>query len=392
MDGTGHPMKQKTMLVTASVPLRAMFAGLCALAVACSSGGEESRVLLDDAEGQAQDQGRIEFMLRGTAASGVQYRLREAVLMIEGPGTTLMLDTETTPDATSMGAEVAVGAYQAFLQSGWRLERATASGVQTVVAALESANPAQFTVSANANVLVPLRFRTGDDVIGMNGAFEVVLEVEESTGAGGGGGGGAAGGGAGGGGSGAASCGNGVVEGAEECDGSGSGGVECDSGCRFVECGDGDREGSEACDDGNSVSDDGCSASCTLEDAPPSCTECTASQCSAELAGCADTVNAARCTDLLTCLDTTDCALGAADQPAYVKACICGTASDLDCAGGSADGPCLAAARIAASTGPNPAGVLNTLIRLSEPAYAAGDANALILCQINACNPSCTQY
>jgi cysteine-rich repeat protein len=58
-------------------------------------------------------------------------------------------------------------------------------------------------------------------------------------------------------------CGDGSVDGSEECDG----GAGCDPvGCvRLPACGDGLIDGPETCDDGNLVSGDGCSASCAAE-------------------------------------------------------------------------------------------------------------------------------
>ena len=57
-------------------------------------------------------------------------------------------------------------------------------------------------------------------------------------------------------------CGNGVVEGSEECDG----GAGCEATCdRVPTCGDGHLDGTEACDDGNLMDGDGCSATCALE-------------------------------------------------------------------------------------------------------------------------------
>lgn len=59
-----------------------------------------------------------------------------------------------------------------------------------------------------------------------------------------------------------ASCGNGVVEGSEECDG----GPGCDARCERVPvCGDGLVDAPETCDDGGRESGDGCDADCQLE-------------------------------------------------------------------------------------------------------------------------------
>jgi len=60
----------------------------------------------------------------------------------------------------------------------------------------------------------------------------------------------------------AALCGDGVVEGSEECDG----GAGCTATCdRVPACGDGFVDAPETCDDGNTTSGDGCSAACQLE-------------------------------------------------------------------------------------------------------------------------------
>ncbi|WP_437296985.1 DVUA0089 family protein [Sorangium sp. So ce426] len=59
-----------------------------------------------------------------------------------------------------------------------------------------------------------------------------------------------------------ASCGDGVREGAEECDG----GAGCSARCeRLPVCGDGLLDAPEGCDDGNAAGGDGCSAACQLE-------------------------------------------------------------------------------------------------------------------------------
>jgi cysteine-rich repeat protein len=62
-------------------------------------------------------------------------------------------------------------------------------------------------------------------------------------------------------------CGNGVVEPGEQCDdGNTVSGDGCSATCQNeVVCGDGVVEGDEECDDGNTVSGDGCSATCKRE-------------------------------------------------------------------------------------------------------------------------------
>lgn len=67
-------------------------------------------------------------------------------------------------------------------------------------------------------------------------------------------------------------CGNGVVEGGEECDdgnnrntGDKESGQDCPNDCLLAVCGDRIVEGSESCDDGNTVAGDGCDANCVQE-------------------------------------------------------------------------------------------------------------------------------
>lgn len=68
----------------------------------------------------------------------------------------------------------------------------------------------------------------------------------------------------------AETCGDGKVEGAEECD-DGSANSEfgpCLPGCKKAVCGDGVLSLKEMCDDGNAVDGDGCSAACVPEAKP----------------------------------------------------------------------------------------------------------------------------
>jgi cysteine-rich repeat protein len=61
-----------------------------------------------------------------------------------------------------------------------------------------------------------------------------------------------------------ASCGDGIKESSEQCDG----GAACQADCMLIPvCGDGTLSAGEACDDGNLVNGDGCSSTCTVETA-----------------------------------------------------------------------------------------------------------------------------
>ncbi len=64
-------------------------------------------------------------------------------------------------------------------------------------------------------------------------------------------------------------CGDGIVNGPEECDGT----LDCTEGCLLQPipvCGNGVVESGEECDDNNTLSGDGCSSACLEEDIPPS--------------------------------------------------------------------------------------------------------------------------
>lgn len=64
-------------------------------------------------------------------------------------------------------------------------------------------------------------------------------------------------------------CGNGVVEGEEECDsGSPDGSFDCTPECRISVCGNGIVEPGENCDDGNSDESDGCPNDCVAGGLP----------------------------------------------------------------------------------------------------------------------------
>jgi len=62
-------------------------------------------------------------------------------------------------------------------------------------------------------------------------------------------------------------CGDGVVNGTEECDGGGSETATCNTNCTTSRCGDSivNTLAGEQCDDGNTVNGDGCSPTCQIE-------------------------------------------------------------------------------------------------------------------------------
>jgi hypothetical protein len=136
-------------------------------------------------EEAAKETGKLELNLTTTTPDGVQYRLSNAIIMVQGPSNTLFYDTEEDPSQTVWHASVPPGDYFYFLQEGWQMERTGLNGVsETVGAVLDSPNPGDFVVSSNGTTGVPLRFRVGDGVVS-NGSFEVSIEVVEENSPGG---------------------------------------------------------------------------------------------------------------------------------------------------------------------------------------------------------------
>lgn len=126
--------------------------------------------------------GTVGIELVGQASSGATYRLRDAVITVEGPAPTLVWNTEDDPDRTSMSANVEVGSYTATLASGWRLERLVAGDPPvTVVATLDSPNPLAFEVLPMMRTTVPLRFVVEGDVVDMSQGYDIVLDIDDSA-------------------------------------------------------------------------------------------------------------------------------------------------------------------------------------------------------------------
>jgi len=143
-------------------------------------------------------------------------------------------------------------------------------------------------------------------------------------------------------------CGNGVVEGDEECD---LGPENSDTGactlmCTTSECGDGLVGPGEACDDGNEIDDDECSNSCAM----PGCGDGVVQDNEAcddgnaeNSDGCLDTCVEASCGDGFVYADVEACDDGNADNsdacttvcapPACDDGLLSGDESDVDCGG-----------------------------------------------------------
>jgi len=199
-------------------------------AVGCTSKSAEPQ---EETQNPKADLGHMELALVGRGSLGHTYRLRQAIVMVQGPTSTEFFDSEDYLTRPTLSSDVVTGSYYAFLQEGWRLERVTvghdhgdhehgdggatggsANGsvtggdwvdpgsedggvggtgggegttggtsgttVETVDAHLVSGNPLFFEVYEGERTQVALRFQVGDEVVGMMGGFDISLEVDET--------------------------------------------------------------------------------------------------------------------------------------------------------------------------------------------------------------------
>ncbi|HEX2734744.1 MAG TPA: lysyl oxidase family protein [Polyangiaceae bacterium] len=133
-----------------------------------------------DAPAPNEQTGKLQLHLVTRSTSGATYRLRDAAIIVQGPSSTIFIETENDPDQDVFTANVPVGDYTYFLQEGWRLERVDGgdAGAETVEAELASNNPGEFQVFRDSVTAVPLRFRVGGAIVG-EGAFELSIEVDD---------------------------------------------------------------------------------------------------------------------------------------------------------------------------------------------------------------------
>ena len=162
------------MRKTSSMLSLVLFAGVGSMLPTACDGG--STTVVDG----LSEQGQIQLNLVGVSNSGTAYRLRQAIIVVQGPSSTTFLNSDEDPNSSSLGASVPVGFYTAFLQEGWILERLSSPGgkPQPLQATLLSGNPLGFSVAAGQATRVPLRFSVGDETVDV-GSFDIVLEVEE---------------------------------------------------------------------------------------------------------------------------------------------------------------------------------------------------------------------
>jgi cysteine-rich repeat protein len=127
-----------------------------------------------------------------------------------------------------------------------------------------------------------------------------------------------------------------------------------DSDC-VAACGNGKLEGDEQCDDGNVHAGDACSAQCKQETpqercvalwkpASEECAKCACESCAPEVVSCItapDENTRNNCTQVLDCAARSHC---------FGQECYCGSADTAECGRGDARGPCKAEIEQAAGT------------------------------------------
>ncbi len=160
-----------------------------------------------------------------------------------------------------------------------------------------------------------------------------------------------------------------------------------DSDCAPV-CGNGVVEGSEQCDDGNQTAGDGC-AGCMIETPQQICVVKTGVDDACSECGCANCLNesnacfgASSSKDVMLCKALIDCGRA---HSCLGNDCYCGTADLFSCLLGFGDGPCRAQVEAAAKT-TDPATIST---RSSDTNYPVGRANALGSCASTSCGSEC---
>lgn len=158
--------------------------------------------------------GKLQMNLVGQGSDGLTYRLTNGTFQITGHASAT-LSTETNPDATVLSIDLpAATNYSILLEAGWALQRLEGGVWVPQAAALISANPASFTIMASQTTTVTFVFEVDGGTVGIGpGTLDVLIDVV------------------------------------------------------FKVCGNGIMEGTEQCDDGNALDGDGCSSTCQLESA-----------------------------------------------------------------------------------------------------------------------------
>lgn len=150
--------------------------GAAALALAaCATGTPQ------DNQQSTTQHGTIGMALAGQAPSGAKYRLRAAVITLDGPASTSYVSTEDNPNRTQFSADVDAGAYTVSLGGGWHLERVDYTGQgDAVEASLTSPNPQEVSVYVGVRTPVEFHFQVGGEDIELDkGGIDIGITVDD---------------------------------------------------------------------------------------------------------------------------------------------------------------------------------------------------------------------
>jgi hypothetical protein len=132
--------------------------------------------------------------------SGATYRLRNATFVIQpeyytldespaagaagaAPSGTIVLHSETDPNAKNLSVSVPSGYYYVQLEQGWSMEKVTSAGTQTVQATLLSGTTQWIYVGRQSTSWAEYSFGIGDKEIWLNGKLNIGIDVQEMAGA-----------------------------------------------------------------------------------------------------------------------------------------------------------------------------------------------------------------
>ncbi|HKO47198.1 MAG TPA: hypothetical protein VJV79_05720 [Polyangiaceae bacterium] len=179
-------MKQTSRRVWVGLLLAGSF-GVVGLSGCSGAGGDE---------GDSKALGQIGLPLTTQGASGVTYRLRNATFVVQGqsysyvdaagaggtsgnPGT-VIVSSETNPNASNISLSLEEGYYNVRLLPGWSMEKATSAGAQPVEATLLSAASQWLYVSRQSTSWAEYSFGIGGREIWLNGKLNITIGVQET--------------------------------------------------------------------------------------------------------------------------------------------------------------------------------------------------------------------
>ena len=156
---------------------------------------------------QSDALGQMKLPLTTQGSSGATYRLRDATFVVQspysgvggwgaaggpggpgGPGR-VVVSSETDPDATNISLSLEEGYYNVQLLDGWRMEKTSSSGTETVETTLLSGSSQSVYVSRQYTSWAEFRFGIGAREIWLNGQLNIAIDVQETPGGTGGAGG-----------------------------------------------------------------------------------------------------------------------------------------------------------------------------------------------------------